>query len=175
VQRGEHRIYLIMEFCSGGDLTNYIKKRGKVEGLEYVPTPGAAPQYYPHPRSGGLDEIVVRSFLRQLGELCHATITGALSHASSARALKFLRQRNLVHRDIKPQVPYLSDETMSILIFSAESSSQSRTSRRAGKGPPRRRAHAQGRRLWIRSFPPERHAGRDVMWLSVSGSHFPHG
>ena len=33
------------------------------------PLPGAAIQYYPHPRSGGLDEIVVRSFLRQLGEL----------------------------------------------------------------------------------------------------------
>lgn len=75
-----------MEYCAGGDLTNYIKKRGRVEGLEYIPSPGAAPQYYPHPRSGGLDEIVVRSFLRQL-----------------ARALKFLRHRNLMHRDIKPQ------------------------------------------------------------------------
>jgi hypothetical protein len=57
-----------MEYCSGGDLTNYIKKRGRVEGLEYVPVPGAAPQYYSHPRTGGLAEIVVRSFLRQLGE-----------------------------------------------------------------------------------------------------------
>ena len=56
-----------MEYCAGGDLTNYIKKRGRVEGLEYVPAPGAAPQYYPHPRTGGLDEIVLRSFLRQLG------------------------------------------------------------------------------------------------------------
>lgn len=56
-----------MEFCAGGDLANYIKKRGRVEGLEYIPSPGAAPTYYPHPKSGGLDEIVVRSFLRQLG------------------------------------------------------------------------------------------------------------
>jgi serine/threonine-protein kinase ULK/ATG1 len=75
-----------MEYCSGGDLTNYIKKRGRVESLEYVPSEGAALQYYPHPRTGGLDEIVVRSFLRQL-----------------ARALKFLRHRNLIHRDVKPQ------------------------------------------------------------------------
>jgi serine/threonine-protein kinase ULK2 len=56
-----------MEYCSGGDLTNYIKKRGRVENLEYIPEPGAAPQYFPHPRTGGLAEIVVRSFLRQLG------------------------------------------------------------------------------------------------------------
>ena len=56
-----------MEYCAGGDLTNYIKKRGRVESLEYAPAPGAALQYYPHPRSGGLDEVVVRSFLRQLG------------------------------------------------------------------------------------------------------------
>lgn len=86
IVRSEHHIYLIMEYCSGGDLTGYIKKRGRVETLEYIPSPGAAPQYYPHPRTGGLDEVVLRSFLRQL-----------------ARALKFLRHHNLIHRDIKPQ------------------------------------------------------------------------
>ena len=80
-----------MEYCAGGDLTNYIKKRGRVDGLEYTPLPTPAnphpqPQYYPHPPSGGLAELVVRSFLRQL-----------------ARALKFLRHRKLIHRDIKPQ------------------------------------------------------------------------
>jgi len=63
-----------MEYCAGGDLTNYIKKRGRVEGLEYAPTPGAALQYYPHPKSGGLDEIVVRSFLRQLGKFSPGNI-----------------------------------------------------------------------------------------------------
>ncbi len=68
-QRADKHIYLIMEFCSGGDLTNYIKKRGRVEGLEYKPTPDAALTYYPHPRTGGLDEIAVRSFLRQLGKI----------------------------------------------------------------------------------------------------------
>jgi serine/threonine-protein kinase ULK/ATG1 len=74
LQRTDRNIYLIMEYCSGGDLTNYIKKRGRVETLEYVPAPGAAPQYYPHPRTGGLAEPVVRSFLRQLGAWCRHSI-----------------------------------------------------------------------------------------------------
>ncbi len=76
-----------MDYCSGGDLSNYIKARGKVDTLQYVPEPGVAPVYYPHPKSGGLDRKVVRSFLRQLAD-----------------ALKFLRERNLIHRDLKPQV-----------------------------------------------------------------------
>ncbi|KAG6907249.1 hypothetical protein DXG01_009702 [Tephrocybe rancida] len=83
----EQEITLIMEYCGGGNLTNYIARRGRVEGLEYIPSPGSAPIYYPHPHTGGLDETVVRSFLRQL-----------------ARALKFLRQKDLVNRHIKPQV-----------------------------------------------------------------------
>lgn len=86
IVHAEKNIYLIIEYCSGGDLTNYIKRRGRVEGLQYAPYDGAKLQYYEHPRTGGLDEVVVRCFLRQL-----------------ARALKFLRQRNLIHRDIKPQ------------------------------------------------------------------------
>ena len=95
-----------MEYCSGGDLTNYIKKRGKVESLEYVPSPGAAPQYYPHPKTGGLDEVAVRSFLRQLGNYPHSFYPGVFVDIryGTARALKFLRGRNLIHRDIKPQV-----------------------------------------------------------------------
>lgn len=98
-----------MEFCSGGDLTNYIKKRGKVDTLEYVPSLGAPPQFYPHPRTGGLDEIVVRSFLRQLGTETFTSLLRSLTNLyQTARALKFLRQRNLIHRDIKPQVCYPS-------------------------------------------------------------------
>ncbi|KAG8812580.1 Serine/threonine-protein kinase [Serendipita sp. 401] len=86
IVKSERFIFLIMEDCTGGDLSGYIKRRGRVESLRYIPEPGAAPIYYPHPRTGGLDIVAVRSFLRQMG-----------------RALKFLRQRNLIHRDIKPQ------------------------------------------------------------------------
>lgn len=78
-----------MDYCSGGDLSQYIRARGKIDTLEYVPAPGAAPTYYPHPKSGGLDQRVVRSLLLQLAD-----------------ALKFLRDRNLMHRDLKPQASF---------------------------------------------------------------------
>ena len=56
-----------MEYCAGGDLSQYIKRRGRVDGLQYSPSPGSPVTFYPHPRSGGLDERCVRCFLRQLG------------------------------------------------------------------------------------------------------------
>jgi len=54
---------IAMDYCSGGDLSQYIKARGRVESLQYVPDPGAAPIYFPHPKTGGLDERVVKSLL----------------------------------------------------------------------------------------------------------------
>ena len=41
---------------------------------------------YPNPPAGGLNEVVVRHFLKQLSS-----------------ALEFLRNRNFIHRDVKPQ------------------------------------------------------------------------
>lgn len=87
-----------MDYCSGGDLNMYIKARGKIETLEYVPEPGAAPIYFPHPKSGGLDQRVVRSLLLQL-----------------ANSLKFLRDRNLMHRDLKPQVKLISNMRLGVV------------------------------------------------------------
>ncbi|KAG8988763.1 Serine/threonine-protein kinase [Tulasnella sp. 427] len=94
IVKARAHIYLVMEFCSGGDLSKYIRHRGRIEGLEYTPYPGAAQQYWPHPKSGGLDPNVVRCFIGQL-----------------ASAMKFLRDRNLIHRDIKPQNLLLEPST----------------------------------------------------------------
>ena len=78
----ERFIFLIMEDCTGGDLAGYLKRRGRVEGLQYILGPGQAPIYYPHPWSGGLDIVVVRSFLRQLGEPGTATSVDTCSPRS---------------------------------------------------------------------------------------------
>ncbi|GAA5826533.1 hypothetical protein JCM3770_006373 [Rhodotorula araucariae] len=88
-------IYLIMDFCSAGDLSLYIRKRGDLPSLTASNAgllPDAAAELaqdkvlYPHPREGGLNETIVRCFLGQLVD-----------------ALRFLRSQNVIHRDIKPQ------------------------------------------------------------------------
>ncbi|CAN8096814.1 unnamed protein product [Discula destructiva] len=72
-----------MEYCSLGDLSQFIKnkhsdlqKRGLYDVLARYPTPPG----------GGVHEVLIRHFLKQL-----------------ASALEFLRGNNLIHRDVKPQ------------------------------------------------------------------------
>ena len=76
-------IHLVMEYVALGDLSHFIKKRDTIKDSELV---GNMMDKYPNPRVGGLHEVVVRHFLQQL-----------------ASALQFLRARNLIHRDVKPQ------------------------------------------------------------------------
>lgn len=76
-------IHLIMEYVALGDLSQFIKRREQIKDSDYV---GNMMQKYPNPKAGGLHEVVVRHFLKQL-----------------ASALRFLRERNLIHRDVKPQ------------------------------------------------------------------------
>ncbi|SJX66583.1 related to APG1-essential for autophagocytosis [Sporisorium reilianum f. sp. reilianum] len=86
----EHQIYLVMAFCASGDLSQYIKKRFDIYERAGIAEPAsltrAQTSKYPHPLDGGLNETIVRSILTQL-----------------AAALEFMRARDIVHRDIKPQ------------------------------------------------------------------------
>jgi len=67
-QKNDTHIYLVMEFCSGSDLSVYIKNRGRLPTLDFVPrgSMDGDKMFWPHPPSGGLDERVTRCFLGQL-------------------------------------------------------------------------------------------------------------
>lgn len=82
-QETSAHIHLIMELCELGDMSYFIKKR---DTLSRHDTTADIVRKYPNPAAGGLNEVVVRHFLKQL-----------------ASALEFLRQRNFIHRDVKPQ------------------------------------------------------------------------
>lgn len=76
-------IHLVMEYCELGDLSYFIKKRDK---LADNPALRDMVRRYPMPAAGGLNEVIVRHFLKQLSS-----------------AMEFLRNRNFIHRDVKPQ------------------------------------------------------------------------
>ncbi|KAF2993323.1 Serine/threonine-protein kinase [Curvularia kusanoi] len=77
------RMHIIMEFCELGDLSAFIKKRAD---LTNHPQTQRMIEKYPNPPVGGLNEVVVRHFAKQM-----------------ASALEFLRSKNYIHRDLKPQ------------------------------------------------------------------------
>lgn len=66
-----------------GDLSQFIKGRSSLGSHEATRD---MIRKYPNPLVGGLNEVVARHFLKQI-----------------ASALEFLRSKNYVHRDIKPQ------------------------------------------------------------------------
>ena len=76
-------IHLVMEYCPLGDLSYFIKRREALARNEHTTD---MIKKYPNTASGGLNEVIVRHFLQQL-----------------ASALEFLRNKNLIHRDLKPQ------------------------------------------------------------------------
>lgn len=77
--------HLIMDYCSMGDLSYFIRKRNQL--IKTHPVISSLLDRYPSPEgSHGLNETLVLHFLKQLSS-----------------ALEFLRSKSLVHRDIKPQ------------------------------------------------------------------------
>ncbi|KAK7204730.1 kinase-like domain-containing protein [Myxozyma melibiosi] len=76
-------VHLIMEYCALGDLNVFIRKRDRVSNMPLI---ASIMKKFPNPPDGGLNEVLVRHFLKQM-----------------ASAIAFMRERNLVHRDLKPQ------------------------------------------------------------------------
>ncbi|KAF1914893.1 Serine/threonine-protein kinase atg1 [Ampelomyces quisqualis] len=86
------RMHIIMEFCELGDLSAFIKKRAD---LVNHPQTQRMIEKYPNPAVGGLHEVIVRHFAKQM-----------------ASALEFLRSKNYIHRDLKPQNLLLNPSSM---------------------------------------------------------------
>ena len=102
-----------------GDLSYFIKRRDQLHRNSHT---AEMVRKYPNPPAGGLNEVVVRHFLQQL-----------------TSALEFLRNKNLIHRDVKPQnlliipsplyyakarpesIPYVPNENSLIPIAGLES------------------------------------------------------
>ena len=109
-KESSQHIHLVMEYVALGDLSYFIKKRDTIKDN---PMASDMMVKYPNPRVGGLNEVVVRHFLKQL-----------------ASALQFLRVRNLIHRDVKPQnlllnpsPHYFAKEKPSIMPYMASNDS----------------------------------------------------
>ncbi|GAB7359222.1 hypothetical protein MBLNU230_g5881t1 [Neophaeotheca triangularis] len=93
-------IYLVMEYCKLSDLAQFMKKRTT---LHQFPETSDIFRKYPNPEHGGLHEVLARHFLKQI-----------------ASALEYLRNRNFIHRDIKPQNLLLNPSPVAMAKQSAE-------------------------------------------------------
>ena len=65
-QQTKEYIHLIMDYCALGDLSQFIKRRNQF-GHYYGPELGKVLELYPPGNGGGLNESLVKHFLRQLG------------------------------------------------------------------------------------------------------------
>jgi serine/threonine-protein kinase ULK2 len=84
-KESQHNVYLVMEYCNGGDLADYLTVKGT------------------------LSEDTIRIFLVQLGELSLVDLLGvSLTISIAAGAMKALFAKGIVHRDLKPQNILLS-------------------------------------------------------------------
>ena len=79
-----------MEFCQGGDLAGFLKKRG-----------------------GHVPESTARGFMRHIGT-CRCRRC-SLTHPSAATGMAYLQEHNLIHRDLKPHNLLLSKDSASVI------------------------------------------------------------
>lgn len=82
-QETPRHFYLIMEYCQLSDLSQFLKKR---QSLASLPETADIFRRYPNPTYGGFNEVLSRHFMKQISS-----------------ALQYIRSKNMMHRDIKPQ------------------------------------------------------------------------
>lgn len=86
----------------------------------------------------------------------------------SARALKFLRRKNLIHRDIKPQVRDMILSLQIVLRHVVESSFEPGLGARHREWTSPRRAHFEDRRLRLCTLSFTCYDGGDLVRFTVS-------
>lgn len=93
IKKTEKHMYLMLEYCAGGDLQQYMRRQQKSVGL-------SASQ---EKRMDMLPEPVAQHFLREL-----------------AKGMKCLWQHNLIHRDLKPQNLLLVEDSATSVLKIAD-------------------------------------------------------
>ncbi|KAL3657568.1 hypothetical protein V7S43_017535 [Phytophthora oleae] len=87
IKKTDKHMYLMLEYCAGGDLQQYMRRRQQENGE----------------KSKLLSEDVARHFLREL-----------------AKGMQCLWQRNLIHRDLKPQNLLLVEDSPTSVLKIAD-------------------------------------------------------
>lgn len=106
------KAYLVFEWCSLGDLAGYIKKRMARKGGQVVSLNTLRHSFESQKMEimggewGGLHPLFVSLYMGQISE-----------------ALHFLRQKSLMHRDLKPQNMLLSTPNPTSGVFSVQETS----------------------------------------------------
>ena len=149
-----------MAYCSAGDLSQYIRKRGQVEALHASTSSAASIAYtapivpikelYPHPKEGGLNEVVVRSFL---GQLCQYIINRFYffsNYSISGRSQVFAVSE---HHPSRYQAAEPASRTAAVRSLAVSAST--------------RHPDPANSRLWLCSLPSTSFHGRDALWLAA--------
>lgn len=84
IKKTEKHMYLMLEYCAGGDLQQYMRRRQQAQ--QKLPTDQQAARRLP--------EDTARHFLNEL-----------------AKGIQCLWKHNLIHRDLKPQNLLLVDDS----------------------------------------------------------------